>query len=74
MTDTQPNKRLLARRINLLNRVLAVQKVYQDNFREGLPDTYMYRTYILPTFHISERTFRDYLEMAAKKELDTLTK
>ncbi|MBL7779957.1 MAG: hypothetical protein JNM22_01985 [Saprospiraceae bacterium] len=66
------DKRTISRRTNFLNRVIAVQVTYQEYKRPGLPDAWIYRHHIKPTYHISERTFREYLEIPATKELKTL--
>lgn len=63
------NTRKRSRRRNYLQRVLAVQEAYQAAKRPGIPDAYVYRTAIYPRFFICERTFREYLEINAKREL-----
>lgn len=62
-------KQVKTRRRNFLLRVSRVQKVYQDNYVEGIPATVMHRNYIEPQFNISIQTMREYLSINVKQEL-----
>lgn len=53
-------------------RALEVQEIYLHHKEEDLPNRYIYRKYIKPLFHISERTFYRYLGRNVKKELRQL--
>jgi hypothetical protein len=57
---------------SVLRRALAVQEVYLEIKEPDLPNTYIYRKYIKPRFHISERTFYRYLNRNVKRELRLL--
>jgi hypothetical protein len=66
------DKRSKSRRLNFLHRVLAVQEAYQNAKRPGVSDAWIWREHIYPAFHISERSFREYLEVPASRELKQL--
>lgn len=57
------------KRLNYFKRILEVQKVYAGHKREGLSDTYIFRTHIKPAFWISKRTFCKYIATNAKREI-----
>lgn len=57
------------RKHNYFKRVLKVQEVYNLFKQEGLSDIYIYDEHIKDVFHISERTYREYLTILAKKEI-----
>jgi hypothetical protein len=67
-------KQIETRRRNFLARVAKVQKVYQDNYVEGIPSTVMHRNYIAPEFNISVQTMREYLAINVNQELRRLEK
>jgi len=69
---TVQEKRAAAARRNYLLRVLAVQRLYQAHKVEGMPDAFVFRKHIAPTFCIGERTFRNYMGINARKELKVL--
>jgi len=54
---------------SVARRALEVQKVYLEHKEPDLPNTYIYRRYIYPRFHISERTFYRYLRRNAKRQV-----
>lgn len=54
---------------SVVRRALEVQEIYLEHKEADLPDTYIYRKYIRPRFHISIRTFRRYLGRNARREI-----
>lgn len=66
------NKQQISRRLNRLRRILMVQEEYQAKKVKGQPDAFVWREFIYPKFVISERSFRQYLETNAKKEIKEL--
>lgn len=50
-----------------VRRALAVQEIYLEHQERELPNIYIFRQYIRPVYHISERTFYRYLGMNAKR-------
>lgn len=62
-------------RKNLLQRMIDIQAIYMDHSKHhkgGCTDRYIYRELVFPVYRISERTFYDYLNTNAKKELNDI--
>ena len=59
-------------RRNYLLRVKDVQDIYMKHHQCGCTDTYIYATYIYPTYRISRTTFYNYLSTPAVRELKIL--
>lgn len=55
-------------RKNLLNEIEEVQDIYSKHIREGVTAKYVFNNYIKGIYHISERTFFNYLNINVKKE------
>lgn len=57
---------------NLLKRVKEIQDIYLQHSQEGVTAVFIYDNYIEPRFHISQRTFENYLGINVKLELKKL--
>ncbi len=55
-----------------LLRVIKVQELYQLHKQDDLPDTKIFRRYIYPVYPMTIRTFQNYMELPAKRELKEL--
>jgi hypothetical protein len=63
----------LSQRLNTARRVLAVQRMYLKYKSEGVTKKVVWKRYVFPTFHISERTMDRYLAINARKQIKKLT-
>ena len=61
-------------RLRFLRKVLAVQTTYLEHYHEGIIKKWLWKTYIENTYFIEYRTFLDYLDINAKKEIKELEK
>jgi hypothetical protein len=55
-------------RKNLLKEVEEIQGIYSKHSPEGVTAAYIFNNYIKDIFHISERTFFNYLNINVAKE------
>lgn len=62
-------KRQRTIKLNHMNRVQAVQEVYNLHKQEGIPDAFIWRKHIYPKYFISLDTFYRYLQISPKTEL-----
>lgn len=53
---------------NKLKRVKEVQDLYRQHWKDGVTSVYVYNTFIYPRFHISPRTFNEYLGINVAQE------
>ena len=62
-------------RKNLLKRMIDIQEVYllnSKNHKGGCTDKYIFEDLVAPVYHISRKTFYDYLGTNAKQELKNI--
>ena len=63
-------KRHLLRKRNKMLLVIAIQSLYQVyKIHEGVRDTWIYEQHIYPVYFIGKSTFKQYLQLNAKKKL-----
>lgn len=60
--------------VNRLKKIIEVQELYLEKQKQGLSNREIWRRFIHPSFHISERTMYNYLAEPAKRDLKKLTK
>lgn len=61
--------RALSVKKNALLRMWAVQSLYQKHKQEGIPDAFIWRTYVYPAHLISLDTFYRHLQTNVRKEM-----
>ncbi|QEE51061.1 hypothetical protein FUA48_16195 [Flavobacterium alkalisoli] len=57
---------------NYYTRIIEIQNLTKDCQSLGMTNVHIYKTYILPHYHISKRTFDEYLGIPAERELKKL--
>lgn len=62
-------RRALTIKKNALLRAWAVQVLYQKHKQEGMPDSFIWRTYIYPVHLIGLDTFYRYLQINVRREM-----
>ena len=59
---------------NRLYRIRDIQEIVREKYAEGLSYTKIYQLYIKDKYHISKRTFDEYLGINPWRELEELEK
>jgi|WetSurMetagenome_2_1015567.scaffolds.fasta_scaffold14226_2 hypothetical protein len=59
-------------RKNKLRLIIAIQNITLEHTRKGVSQDWVYKNLIHPRYHVSERTYYNYLATPAKQELKAL--